>query len=483
MQVRRPKPVSPGTSWHLLLSPHLLMTRQLTIKVGDPMGWVVKQQPRKDGTRTYTACYRDLRGTVQSAGTFTSDKKANKAWQLAETRQIDGRVGDPRLGRQTFESYVTKIWFPNHVIEPSTHMGYRYSLNAHIIPWFRIMKMSEIMPADVREWVTHQIDGGLSPSVIAKNKTILSAIFTTALNDRVTFLHACRGVRTPTIAIKPLKIITSDQFDLIYAALPDEDMRLLAETDIESGMRWGEITELRVHDINRDTGIITVSRAVVELNANDHPTGGRFWIQEYPKDKEYRSFKVSANLILRLGSRIDRLGLGPEDLVFEMDRLGTDAERTPEAGENLELGLTEPNSKGRQYTHGTTTAYSSGRCRCHHCKKAYASYRAHRRAAGKDNPRKHRRRDTDGHIPGDWFRKRIWHPAVAVAGIGRTVRPHELRHAHASWLLAGGADLQVVMDRMGHGSITTTQRYLHTLPTADETALNALDRIRKSRPA
>ena len=144
-----------------------------------------------------------------------------------------------------------------------------------------------------------------------------------------------------------------------------------------------------------------------------------------------------------------------------------------------EPGLTEPNDKGRQYQHGTITAYSMAPCRCQRCKRAYAVYRAERRAAGKDNPRRPRRvRDTDGHIPGDWFRRKIWHPAVAAAGIDAGVGVHHLRHAHASWLLAGGADLQVVQERLGHGSIVTTQRYLHTLPTADETALDALDRIR-----
>jgi site-specific recombinase XerD len=58
------------------------------------------------------------------------------------------------------------------------------------------------------------------------------------------------------------------------------------------------------------------------------------------------------------------------------------------------------------------------------------------------------------------------------------VRFHDLRHAHASWLLAGGADLQVVKDRLGHASIATTEKYLHSLPTADETALDALTKIR-----
>jgi site-specific recombinase XerD len=59
------------------------------------------------------------------------------------------------------------------------------------------------------------------------------------------------------------------------------------------------------------------------------------------------------------------------------------------------------------------------------------------------------------------------------------VRVNDLRHAHASWLLAGGADLQVVKERLGHGSILTTQKYLHSLPEADDAAVNAFTKIRR----
>lgn len=76
----------------------------------------------------------------------------------------------------------------------------------------------------------------------------------------------------------------------------------------------------------------------------------------------------------------------------------------------------------------------------------------------------------------------MWDPAVDAAGLGFRVTPHGLRHAHASWLLAGGADLQVVKERLGHSSIATTGKYLHSLPGADKAALEALDAFR-SRPA
>jgi site-specific recombinase XerD len=82
----------------------------------------------------------------------------------------------------------------------------------------------------------------------------------------------------------------------------------------------------------------------------------------------------------------------------------------------------------------------------------------------------------------DWFRIQIWHRALKAAGLDK-VRIHDLRHAHASWLLAGGADLQVVKERLGHASISTTEKYLHSLPTVDETALDALSRIRSPQLA
>jgi integrase len=77
------------------------------------------------------------------------------------------------------------------------------------------------------------------------------------------------------------------------------------------------------------------------------------------------------------------------------------------------------------------------------------------------------------------FRTKVWLPALEQANLGFHVRMHDLRHAHASWLLAGGADLKTVMDRMGHRQIQTTQKYLHSLPDADDTAIAAFQRTRQ----
>jgi integrase len=283
-------------------------------------------------------------------------------------------------------------------------------------------------------------------------------------------------VKTPPVPEKPRRIVTVAEFDLLYEALPDADARLLVETDVESGLRWGELTELRARDLDPVTRILTVSRAVVEIPREERPSGGRFLIKDYPKDKEYRRLKLSAQITAKIVAHIKAGGLGPDDLLFSYHGPGRPGTRHRTAAiEPPEM--TDPDENGRRYRHGTLTAYNAARCRCGHCRAAYASYRAARRAAGKDSPRALRVRETDGHIPADWFRHQVWYPARKAAGLAG-LRVHDLRHAHASWLLAGGADLQVVKERLGHASIVTTERYLHSLPTADETALDALSRIR-----
>lgn len=78
-----------------------------------------------------------------------------------------------------------------------------------------------------------------------------------------------------------------------------------------------------------------------------------------------------------------------------------------------------------------------------------------------------------------YFHTWVWSKALAKAqeaGLGKSPRPHDLRHTYASWLLDDGIKIQEVSRMMGHENIQVTwDTYGHLLPGAHKRAADAME--------
>ncbi|MGN6575039.1 MAG: tyrosine-type recombinase/integrase [Nocardioides sp.] len=370
------------------------------------MAWI-KTRVTDDGDTRFVACYRDPEGRQRSAGTYSSRRAAERAANREEAKVRDGAWHDHSRGQVTFAEYVETVWLPSKHVETSTLAAYRSYLDKHFIPTFGRRPMGKILPSEIQRWVTTATatgDGdGLSAASVRKYHTMLHSVFERALRDRVVTFNPCAHTELPKVVKKKARTLTPEEYVAILGALPAQH-RLMIETAINTGLRWGELIALKPRHLDLIKRTLSVEETVVEVSIKNSPTGARMLTKPYPKDNEARTMGLPADLVDQLADLIASQRLGPDDLLFAT-REGTPISRNT-------------------------------------------------------------------------FRTRVWRPAIKASGVDFDVRVHDLRHAHASWLLAGGSDLKSVMDRMGHAQITTTQKYLHALPDADEKNLDALNRTR-----
>lgn len=88
-----------------------------------------------------------------------------------------------------------------------------------------------------------------------------------------------------------------------------------------------------------------------------------------------------------------------------------------------------------------------------------------------------------GRLNNKTFWQDAWTPAARRAGLNPRPRIHDLRHTHASWLIAEDVPMKVVQERLGHESLKTTMDlYAHLLPGAQQEAAAAMGRIFGRRP-
>lgn len=72
-----------------------------------------------------------------------------------------------------------------------------------------------------------------------------------------------------------------------------------------------------------------------------------------------------------------------------------------------------------------------------------------------------------GRVSAQKFHDRVWRPAIARSGIGKLPRVHDLRHTHASLMIAAGMNLLQLQHRLGHESLKVTgDTYGHLMPDA-----------------
>jgi integrase len=382
-------------------------------------GYTVKRPRKSSPTGFRHAVYirRTKGGKPEYLETFDTETEAKKALLLAQLGgQLPSAIKATPVSNErvdlTFDTYMTDHFLPN-MPEPSTRRKYASYHRNHISPQLGTKTLREIDADMIEDALTAMRSKGASVSTISYTHAVISSVLGTEYKKRKLPSNPALLVSVKKPARKKKQEVSPEDVKKVLQALPNDAARLLGQTFIETGMRFGEGAELRRSDINWKTGAIILSRNVVELPADENPAKtGRFYVKHTKSDRS-RVTSVSRSLLKLLDEHCTTHGIEDDDLLFPVT-------------------LVDPNGVS---VHTNTALKSWGP-------------------------------NTTGHTPNHVW-DRIWKRAVKATGVKNLKRPYFLRHSHITWLLKNGTDIRQVQKRAGHASMTTTMVYVQEIEEQD----------------
>ncbi|WP_433855510.1 tyrosine-type recombinase/integrase [Streptomyces kronopolitis] len=410
----------------------------------------LKKKPNKDtGKRERTSLWgQGKRYRVKGIPdvrdrSFDASEDAKRWLAKAQTDTTRGEFVDPRDGAIPLAEYVEKFWWPSRSDEPSTAGPMRSKIWNHIMPFLGATALRDIDAAALRVW-TAQLLTRVEASTAQVIWTHLSTILDAAVDDGRLIKNPCKAYRTvkaPKPAKGKAKAWSRPTVEAVRAGL-QERYRIAVDLGVGLGLRQGEAFGLDEDDFDFEAGVVHVRRQL-RWNSKGKPY---FCL---PKGRKTREVPISPNLAARVQSHLRRFPpvdctlpwRNPEPPTSELEA----RQRKP-----ITVRLVLSTSQGNRINCAT-------------------------------------------------WNKRSWRPALAAAGVvktlgekietygGRTKREavyelsrkdmfHVLRHTYASTQLEAGESLISLSEWLGHASPQTTlEHYAHFMPGAGRRGLAVMD--------
>lgn len=258
---------------------------------------------QKRGDR-WRARYRGPDGRERNK-TFARKIDAQR-WLVEQKSRLNrGEWVDPAAGRVRF-GVVADEWLGTILhLKPSTRQGYQIVLRRRVLPTWERVPLSKITHDGLVEWVNDLVRSGISSSQIHQAAYVLSSVCRHAVQTSRLARNPMTGVRLPRLqAQKDHMFLTHEQVGKLAAAAGRYStlIRTLAYT----GLRWGEVSALRVRDVDLSRRRMDVRRAFADI-------GGRV-VEGTPKSHQARTVPLPRWLAAELAPLVD--GKDLDDLVF-----------------------------------------------------------------------------------------------------------------------------------------------------------------------
>lgn len=240
--------------------------------------------------------------------TFATKGEAGRFLAGVETDMERGEWRDPRLGRVTLAEWSADYLDGARHKRATTRARAEVVLRKHFLSALGTRPIAAITPLDVRR-VIETMAERLAPATLRTNYAVLKAVLNAAVEADLLVKSPCRGVRLPAGRKQDRAALSPQDLECLAAAMRPEFRPVVYVAGL-LGLRWSEITGLRVRHLDFLRRTVTVAETVAEVSGRLQPAATK-------SPSSRRTLSVPPFLMDMLAEHLAASGRpAPEDLVF-----------------------------------------------------------------------------------------------------------------------------------------------------------------------
>lgn len=194
-------------------------------------------------------------------GSQTFAKKSDAQWWEAEQKRklALGTYTDPRLGRQSVREWAVK-WVESLAVAPRTKSRYESLLRHHVVPEFGRQPVASVRLSEVQTFA-NRLSEIRSTSTARQAVGVLRQVCEYARADGAIHVNPTHGVKLRATRPGEPEPLTDVQVWTLVDAVEAERDKVLVAALAYTGLRWGEVSALRIGDYRRSDRRLYVARA------------------------------------------------------------------------------------------------------------------------------------------------------------------------------------------------------------------------------
>jgi len=204
------------------------------------------------------------RGVLEARNAEQAKHAAQKIWDEEWNKRYDPEPPEPE--QVLFSDFVEETYLPWSKIHKASYDD-DVRTTSVLTDFFNGKNLREIKSAMIEQYKAKRIGAGRAKATVNRELSVLSKVFTLAVRHEKADLNPCQSVERFALDNERVRYLTEDEEQRLFQTLGDnQQLKDIVTVALHTGMRRGEIFNLKWFDLDFDRGLIQVRKTKTKLN-------------------------------------------------------------------------------------------------------------------------------------------------------------------------------------------------------------------------